>query len=502
MATLLPGEIAHLSELLAAHDLEQWALHKRLYDARARLRAAEVEPQQREKRRRVPNPRGEPRDTAWWRMYVDSATVRDPEHADHSLFRRRFRVPYSLYETLLAHARSKAWFPDAGHTDAFGRSAYPLELKVLGFLRVLGRGWAFDDVAEATDMSEETHRRFFHEFAKKFAEDQFEHWVHPPRDDEELADWMREYTEAGFPGAFGSVDGVHILWEKCSSQLKNLCKGKEAYCTLAYNVTVNHRRQIISCTNGFYGSHNDKTMARWDSLTQEVKTEARYKNFEYDLRREDGTTYSEKGVYLLCDGGYHRWRCLQCPIKHPTTLPDARWSKWLESMRKDVECTFGILKGRFRILKTGMRVALPETIDNVMHTCCILHNMLLHHDGRDEAWEHGVMDAFAAEEGYHEVDDMVAVFARIRRLTGLREDPAFQQLRFDGALDLTVMGCRQLARVAAAPAGGGDDDDDDENDDEETQRGHFDLRAKLITHFTQQHAGNNIRWPSRNGAEA
>lgn len=28
-----------------------------------------------------------------------------------------------------------------------------------------------------------------------------------------------------------------------------------------------------------------------------------------------------------------------------------RWSKCVESNRKDVECTFGILKGRFRILK-------------------------------------------------------------------------------------------------------------------------------------------------------
>jgi len=25
---------------------------------------------------------------------------------------------------------------------------------------------------------------------------------------------------------------------------------------------------------------------------------------------------------------------------------EMRWSKWLESMRKDVECAFGILKGR------------------------------------------------------------------------------------------------------------------------------------------------------------
>jgi hypothetical protein len=92
MATLLAEETAHLSELLAAQDLQQWALQKRLYDARARLRAATDEPQAREKRRRVSKPRGKPMETAWWRMYVESVTVRDPDHLDHALFRRRSEI--------------------------------------------------------------------------------------------------------------------------------------------------------------------------------------------------------------------------------------------------------------------------------------------------------------------------------------------------------------------------------------------------------------------------
>jgi hypothetical protein len=40
------------------------------------------------------------------------------------------------------------------------------------------------------------------------------------------------------------------------------------------------------------------------------------------------------------------------PIPWPMT--EIQWSKLLESMRKDVKCTFGILKERWRILKSGM----------------------------------------------------------------------------------------------------------------------------------------------------
>lgn len=56
-------------------------------------------------------------------------------------------------------------------------------------------------------------------------------------------------------------------------------------------------------------------------------------------------------------------------------------------MRKDVECTFGILKGRFRILKTGIRLHSTQSVDRIWATCCALHNMLLEVDGLDAPWD-------------------------------------------------------------------------------------------------------------------
>ena len=80
----------------------------------------------------------------------------------------------------------------------------------------------------------------------------------------------------------------------------------------------------------------------------------------------------------------------------------ARWSKWCESMRKDVECTFGILKGRWRILKTGVRLEGLETVDNIWYTCCALHNMLLHIDGLNNRWTQGIASDYEGEFGWHD----------------------------------------------------------------------------------------------------
>ena len=58
-------------------------------------------------------------------------------------------------------------------------------------------------------------------------------------------------------------------------------------------------------------------------------------------------------------------------------------------MRKDVECTIGILKGRFRILQGGIKVRSIQKCDELWKTCCALHNMLLFVDGLDNNWEAG-----------------------------------------------------------------------------------------------------------------
>jgi len=56
-------------------------------------------------------------------------------------------------------------------------------------------------------------------------------------------------------------------------------------------------------------------------------------------------------------------------------------------MRKDVECTFGILKGRFRVLKTGIPLHGIEACDKVWYTCFALHNFLLEEDNLSEGWD-------------------------------------------------------------------------------------------------------------------
>ena len=116
-------------------------------------------------------------------------------------------------------------------------------------------------------------------------------------------------------------------------------------------------------------------------------------NFEFSLKEydKDGNivdiTY--KGVWFMVDNGYLAWSCTVPPVKNGVTYEVIRFSECLESMRKDAECFFGILKGRFRILRYGFRFQKITLCDKLFLTCCSLHNLLLDKDGLDKNWETG-----------------------------------------------------------------------------------------------------------------
>ena len=152
-------------------------------------------------------------------------------------------------------------------------------------------------------------------------------------------------------GAIGSTDCTHFALGKCSEKIAVLCTGKEGFPTFAYSMTCSHSRKIFHCSGGFFGSRNDKTISKHDSFIDMLRTFPLYTQFEWKMQTDELTSRTVRGVFLLCDGGYHKWAQLICPLKHTSKLGHTLWSCQLESVRKDIECTFGVLKVRFRVLQ-------------------------------------------------------------------------------------------------------------------------------------------------------
>ena len=67
-----------------------------------------------------------------------------------------------------------------------------------------------------------------------------------------------------------------------------------------------------------------------------------------------------------------------CPYVNATAASaEGYYSTNLESLRKDVECTFGIMKKRSKILNNGLLYRDIKVCEKIFVTCFCLHNMLV-----------------------------------------------------------------------------------------------------------------------------
>lgn len=124
----------------------------------------EKKPRKRETIPRCMQPVPDYSQSVWAKMLKDPS-IKEPTSKTAKKFRRRFRVPFPLFELLVAELRDDvtgAW--DQVDATRLASRRVPLELKVLSALRALGRGEVFDTLEELTLVSESTLRVFYHKW--------------------------------------------------------------------------------------------------------------------------------------------------------------------------------------------------------------------------------------------------------------------------------------------------------------------------------------------------
>ena len=84
-------------------------------------------------------------------------------------------------------------------------------------------------------------------------------------------------------------------------------------------------------------------------------------------------------IYLICDAGYLCWSPqLANPYKYKAVSPrKGYFSSCIESVHKDVECVFGILKKTWMILNYGICFHDSTVVGIIFVVHCLLHNNML-----------------------------------------------------------------------------------------------------------------------------
>ena len=65
-------------------------------------------------------------------------------------------------------------------------------------------------------------------------------------------------------------------------------RSQHRYPTASYSVTCDHARRIMSCSGGFPGTFNDKTISRYDEFITSVGSLELFTHFPYQITTETG----------------------------------------------------------------------------------------------------------------------------------------------------------------------------------------------------------------------
>ena len=180
----------------------------------------------------------------------------------------------------------------------------------------------------------------------------------------------RMFKLAGFNGCIGSTDTTQVGMLNCYAWAHIIHKGfKLNILSRTYNMTINHCHQILGSTLGHPATWNNKTLILFDELVSNVNDVIIPNDYEFILYEHDKdgniVEVGYKGVWFIVDNGDLSWSCTVPSVKDGLMYAIIRFFDWLESMCKDIECTFGILKGQFTVSRYGFRFGRIEQCDQM-----------------------------------------------------------------------------------------------------------------------------------------
>ncbi|GJV76279.1 ALP1-like protein [Tanacetum coccineum] len=327
--------------------------------------------------------------------------------------------------------------------DCTGRKSIGPILKCTSAIRQLAYGTAADAFNEYLQIGERTQRRCLVEFTKCVHILYVEKYLRKPTlvDIENLHALHEE--KHGLPGMLGSIDCMHWDWKNCPKALAAQFKRRDhKYPTIMLEAVADQRLWIWHAYFGVPGANNDLNVLYGSPLfDDELAGTAPECPFEVN-----GHIYN-KGYYLA-DGIYPTWSVFVKTFSVAKTEKTLKFKRIQESSRKDIERAFGVLQGRWGIIRQPARAFEINALKRIMYCCVMLHNMIL----EDEDFVVNLRDVFVDPTPDIPQEWTERCDLHVRKHKELRDSKVHNDLRDDlvsGAVGKKCCPLEKSADVAA-----------------------------------------------------
>lgn len=181
-----------------------------------------------------------------------------------------------------------------------------------------------------------------------------------------------------FPHCLGAIDGKHVRCEKPNRKGSEYFNYKH-YHSIVLMAVADANYSFIAIDIGGYGSSSDSTVFQNSNFGKRLERGQLSLPEPQTLPHDDNG--NEFPYVFVGDEAFALSEHIMRPYpRRNLTLSEKVFNYRLSRARMRVECTFGILTNKWRILHRALDVN-PKTCDVIIKACCILHNYVRKHDG-------------------------------------------------------------------------------------------------------------------------
>lgn len=301
------------------------------------------------------------------RLYKDYFAPSPTYSSD--LFRRRFRMRQSLFETILEGIqRYDDYFTQKIQcTGELGLTPYQ---KMTAAMRMLANGCSADSVDEYIRIGETTTFACLKHFCKAVIAVFGKEYLREPTA-EDMAKLLAENAARGFPGMIGSVDCMHWEWKNCPKAWAGAFTGYKGICSIILEAVASYNLRFWHIFFGMPGSCNDINVINQSDIFDSV-LRGESPPVEYTVNRRQYQL-----PYYLGDGIYPKLATIVKTIPLPRSAKENLFARTHESVRKDVERAFGVFQARWAIIRQPAMSWSKKQLHEIMVACVIMHNMIV-----------------------------------------------------------------------------------------------------------------------------
>ena len=293
----------------------------------------------------------------------------DIHYYDHNIpgthFRKQLRLDRTTFELLLDEIRAQLARADS----RMRKCLTPEKILAIGLHR-LGHGSSYEAIGPNFNVGRST----VHEAVVDVIEallDLKNQYIQFPESEAQIIE-TRETFElwSALPNIAGAIDGTHVKIKKPHRDGADYFSRYQNYDIVVQGI-VNGEMMFLDIEAGYPGSMHDARVLR----NSNVYTRA--ENREILTKPTIVIGGNQLRPYLLGDSAYPLSNWLLKPFPYGTNDPREReFNEELSSARVKVECAFGMLKSRWRILHKRLDCKI-SFINKIAVACAVLHNFCI-----------------------------------------------------------------------------------------------------------------------------